>query len=353
MNEPGRCSVVRADPDADRDRIVGLWARHLDRLGCPDRHYAWAYRDNPFAAGRNWLLVSHPDGRAVGVVGVIPRRMKVGSTTVLAARVAGFGIDPEHRCLGPALKLQRAVLAELGDPGPRFTYTAAPPHVVGVFRRLGYREVGEFARYTSVLDAEPYVRRIVGSERAARALAKVVNAGMRAVRRETRARAVVRPVARFDERFDDLWRRAKPGYGITSERSSRFLAWRFGPGSPKAYATVALASTAQDRILGYAVYYMAGTWAYIVDLFAENRDRAMRDLLAGLMRWLRDQGAAAATIEFPGADWLAATLRRFGFHKRPGGLAATLLVSPLSNESSNSSLGNARDWYFLGADDFR
>lgn len=343
--------VERSDPRRDHDEIVALWKCHLPLLPHPERNLAWAYVDNPFSPGRLWKLTA--DGRTVGVVGLALRRIKVGDAVVLAGRLGGLAIDQRHRSLGPALLLQRAALEDIGQDGLSFIYTSSPQNLVQMSSRAGYRPVVTLTRYVKLLDAGPFLRRRVRSGAAARLLAWPSNLAIRMAERLRRRQGLVREIERFDDRFDNLWTRGATHYGVTSERTSRFLQWRFRHNPvDHSFRTVGVTSPGDGRLAGYGVCVMEDGGATLVDLFADNTETALHTVLSGIVRWTRARGATSIAVKCAGNSALDAALRRQGFRPRPENHPTTLMVSATPAGPADPAHARGPEWHFLAADDF-
>jgi len=342
--------VEAADLQRDREAILGLWRRHLPSLLHPDRSLEWGYVDNPFAPGCIWKLIA--GDRIVGAAGLLLKRIKAGNSVVLAGRLGGLAIESEHRSLGPALMLTRALLEARTRDGIAVVYTSSPDNLVPMMKRAGYVDVIALSRYVRVLDAAPYLRRHLPTL-AARCLSVPANAALSAtVAFEWRPGLVGRP-DEFDGRFDDLWTRAAPFYGVTTERSSRFLKWRFRDDPVDiALTTVSVSSPVDDRLIGYGTYFMEGDLANIVDLFAENAQSALKTVLGCLVRCVRPRGATSIAVRCAGTTAFNKVLRSCGFRPRPDDHPLTLMVSPPLPGEQDSMLTSAAAWHFLAADDF-
>ncbi len=340
--------VVHADLELDRGQIVEFWTRHL-QVPNPDRWYEWAYISNPCGVGVSWLL--RADGATVGTSGIVPRRLKVGSRVVVAARAGGLGVDQAHRFLGPALMLQKAMLAETRQGRVDLIYSSLPPHLLGLMDRLAYDRIGPLTRYVRVLRVDPYVRRVLGAGSGGRAVAGVLNAPLAGATRLAWRPGIVDEATSFDGRFDDLWQRAHPEFDVTSERTSRFLTWRFfGTPVDHPYVILTLSAPADGRLLGYAVLFTRDDVAYLVDVFAEDAGPAMQGVLAACVRWALDAGAVCLVMKCLQQDPLDRVLRRCGFRPRDDGPPMVVIASPGWHAAAGGP--GPLTWHFLSADDF-
>src|SRR5262245_1698013 len=110
-------TVTAGDVEADRERVVELFARHINPA-YNTRRFDWLYRRNPHGLGRLWLAVDPATDSLVGAAGALPRRVYVAGREELAWVLADFCVSDRYRVLGPALTLYRACFAALGPESP-------------------------------------------------------------------------------------------------------------------------------------------------------------------------------------------------------------------------------------------
>jgi hypothetical protein len=348
-------SIVRADLERDRDAILAVWERNLD--GSPALNAAkfdWYYRSNPAGPGRCWLLLAEPGGQVVGTAGLGMRRVKVGDEVVRAGLVSDFAVDKEHRSLQPALRLQKAVLGAFDDD-LAFIYGLPNEQSVGVFRRLGYEEVGSVERHAKVLRAAPYLRQLPGPAQGWELLSAPVDWALRAASPETWQRArglAVEETATFDSRFDALWQRASRQAVVAGERSADFLRWRYSACPLRQHVTLGIRAGEDDRLLGYAVFYREEDHVHCVDLLAEDDERALELLFAALIRHVRSGGATSISLTFSASGSLAQRLARFGFIPRSGERPAFPILAFWNPRRSGSAAAELmKQWRFLPGDE--
>lgn len=344
-------AVRRADLDRDRDAVVAVWSRNLRSHDGPGHaaRYDWYYRQNPLGPGRLWVVEAGPGGPVVGTAGLGLRRLITPGGTVLAGLASDFAVDADHRSLGPAVMLQRAVLGTVGD-GVDLIYALPNARALPVYKLLRYGADAALARYVKVLAVGRYLSRAPGPRVAKRVAAGLADPLLRLASpetwRPTRGRAV-REVAGFDARFDELWARTAPASDVAGERTSAFLGWRYGLCPVAAYATLGLTDRGGDRLLGYAVCTRgADRQVNVIDLWPAAAAAVRDDLLAGLLRWARAGGAASVACETAGARQVADGLARFGFRHRGAGSA--IVVSAARAGATQPALAT---WHFLRADE--
>src|SRR5437588_11340471 len=106
--------VVPADLERDENEIFGVWGRNYGPALRAET-LPWFYCNCPHGPVRIWLLVDNSRNSIAGTIGVGPRRVKVGGTTVVAGLGAGFAVDKEHRHLSPTVLMAKTSLKALRE----------------------------------------------------------------------------------------------------------------------------------------------------------------------------------------------------------------------------------------------
>lgn len=343
-------AVRLADPIRDRTSVVALWTRHL-QLAFPDRWYDWAHTRNPAANGPNWLLEC--DGRPVGTSGIIPRRFVIGDRDVTAGRIGGFGVDSDHRFLGPAALLQKALLGGAVPGCVDMLYSSAPPELVGLFTRLGYECIGPLVRYVRPLNADTQVSRVVGGRVVTRAAAGIVRAALRAWAALQWRPGCLESLETFDDRLDELWSRSRPFYGVTGVRTRETLVWRFGDiPTSDCFRLLAVAHPGTGRLVGYAVVIEQDRTWVVADLFAEEPHTALDVVLLALVRGALASEATGVSVKCLALGPLDRALRRCGFRPRDDGPPMSVIASPGWRTLAGGVRAGDLEWFFVGGDDF-
>lgn len=114
----------------------------------PEVFYRWLYKSSYTRENLVTKLVYHED-QLIGFGSLLVinlGQLKIGS-------LVNLYISIEHRVLGPALMLQRALI-EAGHKGHRCDFLVAKPNkkALIVFKRLGYRDTGKMKRYVILVN---------------------------------------------------------------------------------------------------------------------------------------------------------------------------------------------------------
>lgn len=306
-------SIAPLNEHADRDAVLGLWRRNLPEADAT--RWEWLYEYGPT---RGFLLHT-ADGACVGSCGYMRRTMRIDDRDVVAGQAVDLNVDHEHRTIGPALKLQRAVAATVGPQGLRLMYAFPNAQSESVLRRLGYRPLGTFQRWAKLLRSESRLRGRLRSRWLSKAAAYAVDAGLRLAHREP---TIAVPsgtrfelVERFDERFDDLERRVATKRTILGERTADYLNWRFAERPGGAHRTLCMFDAAGD-LAAYLIFHRYDDAVSIGDFLYADAS-AWQVLVAEFLRRMRLERAAAVTVAFLGPAEPMDVLERFGFWRRP------------------------------------
>lgn len=217
------------DVRRDRDVVLGVWRGHLGRDERMRKKYDWFYLRCPWGEPTVALLRHAPTDSIAGAATAGARRFVWRDRALTAGVLVDLAVVTEHRALGPALALQKTLLAA-GKARFDLLYGFPNPKAAAVFKRVGYASFGEIIRYVRVLRHARHVEKVlpapiprIAAIPAGRLLdaVPVVRAlpSLRRFRTEWR-RAV-------DPRVDELWNKSAHGDVPMAVRDAAFLRWRF------------------------------------------------------------------------------------------------------------------------------
>jgi hypothetical protein len=339
-------TVCHSDPQDDRECILGLWRQNLPDASA-DR-YDWLYEAGP---ATSWLVRSAA-GEAVGATGLMGRNMKVFDRMVRAGQAIDLNVDKEHRTIGPALGLQRALTDAVRRRQLDLVYSFPNAQSELVQRRAGFQELGRLGRWAKPLrigeGLRARLRRKPGGKLAA-ALARPLlwlRSPELFYRRPAKLQAWV--TDRFDARFDRLWETASRRFAIVGERTSEYLSWRFCQCPDACYRVLCLADTDQ-RLLAYLVYHCRNGMAHVGDFFFADTCY-LEPLLAEFLRMIRPEQAEAVIVVYLGSSEVCARLKRFGFWPRPSDRNAIVYADEEILGCDTASLLDKENWHLTQAD---
>jgi len=343
----GRYAIVPGDPGRHKKAVLEL-GRNLPDF--PESRYEKYYVANPLGAPLFRLAEDRSSGDPAGVAALHRTRVSVAGNVLEGGIAADFAIDEKHRGFGPALALQRDLLAALPDAG--LSFVLATPNIASqpIIRRLGYQELGRFNRYVKVLRASYAVRHSIRRPGLAQA-ASIADPVLALVSRERRLRRrvayeIIRP-DRFDERFTAVLGAAGEGHVVVPARDAAALNWKYELDGAARYSIFAVAKD-PSAAAAYAVFATKDNVRHLFDLLARDGE-ALEALLTLFLLDARAAGADAVALLCLGQPCrLAESLHAFGFLRRPEPLGAFVYTSPDLTEAS--LLREGANWYLLAGD---
>ncbi len=291
----GQVDIRPADLDADRELLIELLRKYSTARSNHER-YRWFYQDNPHGPAEVLIARDSQTQAVIGSGAVIPRSMWVGGAPRLASVMADFWIHPEHRSLGPAVRLQQACVAHSAALGFAF-FDLPQGNMSAVYKRMGMLGGATLAQFSRPLRAGPFIEKIVRGRLLTRLLEKTgdgVIGLLDAVKERKHGLHVERHDDGFGPEFDLLMQRVASTAGICVARSADYLEWRYRRHYYLQYSVF----TARDagELRAYAVVGNSGSYAEIVDLFPVDDTQSVVDLLLGVVRLTRAEGASALAL---------------------------------------------------------
>jgi hypothetical protein len=279
------------------------------------------------------------------------RTFSVFGRTLAGAQAVDLNVDRQHRTIGPALALQRAVLAEVEEGSVGLVYGLPNPQSEAVLRRAGYREIGPLGRWIKPLSARKMLHALRPKWLAPPATA-AADLVLRLVSAETFGRLPgglrVERLARFDARFDRLFEAAAPRLGIVGQRTAEYLAWRFAACPRGRHRVLGLLDPAGE-LLAYAVYRRRRGVVCLGDFLAAD-PRHLEILLAELLRRLRRRSAQALVVNYLGGPEVCHVFWRLGFWPRVLQWKAMLYADPRQFGPDLDRLWLPDNWHLTRAD---
>lgn len=127
----------------------------------------------------------------------------------------------------------------------------------------------------------------------------------------------VTKVSRFDERVDDLWKRASPDYDILVVRDRDHVNWRYADIPHRKYDM--FIAEVDGRVAGYIVLSLVEkegfTGGEIVDIFAEIDESVIGSLIGRSVEHFKSKGADAVYSWLPEMKAFKDSFSKLGFIK--------------------------------------
>lgn len=338
--------AVKADLDKDADAILSLWARNYG--ADLKSRFSWLYQNTVTTPQLTILLKSNDE--IVGATAFIPRIIKIEGDNILAGQAIDLVVDKNHRTGGPAIKLQRALLAELHEMGVNVLYGVPLPAAQLVTRRVGFKELSTFNRWVKPLSASDILAE--SKYPALRHFGIFIDIIMRMRSKEifnTLPPCIYdQTITSFDSSFDGLWENAEKPYKIIGERNSAYLNWRFTNCPLKEYKIFVIKNKKNETLLGYVVFHVLHNRAHVADVLALDIEMQIV-LLYAYIHEMRKMGMGSITFTQIGTSQaLAAMLSSMGFYNRQESNKMLLYLNPAIEDKQKYL--ETENWYFTETD---
>ena len=355
--------TLRPYEDADlegtlqlRPRLYPGWAEATDA----DWHRAvfeWLARSPADAAMHRWVLDA--GGEIVGHLAAVPLPYRIGGLRLVAHTPTDYMALPGYGF--HAVTLMRTFFATC----PSYVACNVIGDVSKIEGLFHPTSVGRLVHGLKALDLGAYPRL---PRRVPRIAAVAASAGLRAIDAVLLAAArggievAEAPTTVFDERFDRLHDQVAAAVPCTVEKSSAFLEWRYGAGTPREPMRL-LTVTDGGALAGYAVLRTSThDEGFILDLttLPDRRDVARALLAAAVRRFWEDRAFVVRYRYLPSpVSPSPRDLRRLGFVIRTEGGRALPGIGPerqlellvkLADPDANALAGEAGHWTYNQGD---
>jgi len=263
----------------DKPALASMYRQVLgeSRADALLQRWEWQYERNPsLPDGAPLIWVARENGAIVGQYATMPVRLWVNGTEIDAAWGTDVMVAPEGQRKGLGHRLfetwDRNVGAAIG-----LGLTDAS---TGLFRKLGWPELGQVPRFVKPLHDE-------------RGRLAAVLGRMRGALGATRDRGIgeMEPVTRFGDEISRLWERSARHFAFAVRRDARYLDWKFAE-APTQYSIAVLRGDGEAR--GYVVYRHVAEAdkraTILVDFLADPADD---EALPTMLRWLEREARGA------------------------------------------------------------
>ena len=344
--------IAPKSPDDVKADLLRLINRNFKNTS--DDWYRWSYQQNPFGPNACWLVEA--DGELVGMTALMMREMKIGKQLLRVGQAANININPEHRSAQAAIKLQRALLDHVRREQIPLVFGVTET-AVAVFRRVGYKPVGEVQRWVKPLRSEYKLKDRIRWTAPRKLAAFVTDVALKAKSAETWFR---NPAGRrvdapedFSAQFEQFWNHQADKRSLWSTRNLPFLRWRFREEPQTDYRLLTITDSQTGWMLGYIVYSLPDP--HDPDRFADVFDFAYHDpdvlkhLLAEVCRRLRHFHVDAISVRYFGREEVSDALAKFGFFRRPHDWQVLVYRNPDSEIDADMPLQSG-NWHLTNAE---
>ena len=320
-------------------------------------YWKWHYLENPNTRVDDiplWVVVCGEE--IVGQLATIPVQLKAGGETRPAIWILDFIVREDFRGKGLGKKLVMAA----GEKYPTMITLGINEQSAGVFRSMGWVEMGWIHRYQKLLYA---AHGLAGASGIApvRGLLNLLTAPMRfgAGRTRSTERYTARTIREIGGEFDELWERASGQWPCAVRRDARTLKWQFAEQPGKRFEIIGCYE--KERLAGYVVLFFRKRFseagpsvgpakAAISDIFYEGENGAeIVDMLIDVALRRSIELRAGSLVTDVLDELIEERLKRRGFWrvKRSPQFMAWVMASDVE---AQKVICNPQNWFLTRSD---
>ena len=342
--------VIKADLIQHAEKIINFWRDNFSAW--PVEKFDWYYKNNIYGTADCWLVLDTDTDKVLGATAIFPRQYFCNGKNILCGIAGDFAVDKQHRTLGAALALQKALVNFSRNGKYDFVYGYPNDRSRPVQKRAGFQVVGATSRLVRIFKIKPYAARYISTKSILYILDKIAGVGLSLFARESYHRLAYcyeeELLETADCRFDALFEKAKSNFNLIGVRTSDFLNWRFAECPYQKYLFYTVFSKNDKALLGYVIYYQHELCFSIADIFYETNVILETVLLPSFMRYIKRIGCDHVSVLFFGRDDLLSILKKYQFIKRESD--RYILALPISVENIDTITCNQHEWFFFEAD---
>lgn len=240
--------------------------------------WEWLFHDNPFRPREECNLVVERGGRILGVAFNVFVKLKLKDKSINSRWGCFFSVHPDFRGEGLALF----------DNYQKIPYYPFLGFVKSIYLQgligIGFIKIAHIYSRIRVLELSSYIQNRVNKDPFEHLIKLILRTfsfvSLKLFSTEIVNDLVIEENQYFDSRFDAFWNEVSKEYPIITERSSRYLNWRFvaAPFKYKIFSAVR-----KDKIAGYIVVRLTENnrikKGLIIDLLADSSDYQAIDSL--------------------------------------------------------------------------
>ena len=339
--------------DLHREALARLWAENMSDVRIASvisERMRWLYEEGPEGRATTVLCLDSGSGEVVGCGSFFSRATWADGRRMRAGVLCDFAVTRSHRMGGAALAVQRALVAAANAAGLELLYGHPNEKSVALFKRIGYRVVGETTAWVKPLRCDHQLRDVLRWNGVATVAAMPIDAALRVLDRARSALSPLRVRGEIIHAPTDAWTRSGNALahdtGFLGEQSSDYLQWRYARCATSEHRISGIFPPEDGRLAGFAVYALSARKAVLCDVFAEHLDVAAEPLMLHLAEHLRSQGAETLSLSYVGSPAFGTQLRSVGFLPRPGRRPLVLYPGGLG-ESLRARVLDPTNWFML------
>lgn len=317
------------------------------------KRWRWLNEQNPTSLdGGIPAWICRHNGRIVGHLAVLPAEAVARGKTLPLCWGRDLIVAPEVRHLGVGPLL---VMTAAGDVRRPFLVAGVSEEAYAIYDRLGFVDGGLIPLYLKVYEPSRLLETLPWTK-----LKRTVASGLVKTvqfwadrKRPAVSALTVKPLARFDERFDQWWSHIEGAFPCVVRRTSATMTWRYHHHPKHQYHCFSVSD--QQALRGVLVVRHGRSRGmsagFMSEMLAHPDDQAAIDRLVGVAQEFFTAAGRERPV-FIRCSMLqpafAKGLARAGFLRAPS--STHWMWAPVGGSSDSDGLAGRDDW-FLNAGD--
>ena len=344
-------TIYRSSVEKDREELLKFWNENHEKD--LNGKYQWIYEGNPAGKATVFLVRDNQKGECVGCLAVFPRQISIKGTNLRAAVVGDLLVHKVHRILGPALKLEKSLISSVQEKEFDLVYGFPNKKSELVMKLAGFECLGSYIRMFRLINTSEPLQKLHFPKFITRVFSPMLNIALKLCVLETwyrsNGRFTCEEIGRFDERFDQLWRKSQSRFEVVGERTSKYLTWKFLENPNAKHKIFAICTPDKTEVRGYIIYCDAEDHIDVRDFILPEGRKAARVFVTCFLRHIKKASPAWVAIRILENKKISKFFRRFGFVRMKRGYNIyyscnehVLKTFPLLEDSKN--------WFLLEGD---
>ena len=319
----------------------------------------------PYRDGAPYILLLRENRRIAAMMGCLPQAFLIKGRRFLISAGCDMAVHPDYR--GKSLSMLASTRMAL-DHGLTLGWSNETSRRVGerfarkTLRQWRSKTTSSWGRMRVVALVKPidwnYMLHRTTNVNLPGNIAAVVAAGAQRVnnpfgKAEPALGLEVFRLESFDERIDDLWRRASQEHSVIGIRDSAYLNWRFNSRPDASYVAIAAADR-EGKILGYLVYRIieqdGARWGYIVDFLSAGDPSGTFALMVRRAEEMMSRDEVKAIVCFIAKAPYRQVLRRAGFYPSVFGTRSYVGGAIIKEDLSLRPFAEVQKWFITMSD---
>jgi len=307
--------IEKINNNYDVDTILNIWQESFPKLD--EKRIKWSYDNNVTAKPFLFCLKTNDlKKNAIGLLTLFPRNFYLKGKQIPCGISGDFAIKKKYRSLGPAILLQKYLLANKTPYDIILGFPNKPAEKIQM--RVGFKPIGKINLYIKPIKSS-YVLKKIKKSYLAKPFSPVIDLFLKLrdfKHKHNQEIQIIQDPDKINTKFDKLLDSGKTNYSLIGERSYKYLHWRYFENPYKKYSLFAIEDKKTKKLLGYIIYMVHKDIAMIDDFLFNGLSKTFNDLFYNFTSFCQKNGYAAIYLHMFYNTKIDSFLKNNGFIKK-------------------------------------